>query len=64
LTIDPKWLERGYRVEEDVSPDGHRGWFYGRSSPDGKLADRVGPFESSAEAVKHLEGELFSDEED
>ncbi len=62
--------ENGYRIEEiavasDKTEDGSdSGWYYGRPDVEGKLVEKVGPFKTSAEAMKHLEEELFADDED
>lgn len=65
-----KLSEIGYRIEEiavasDKTEDGSdSGWYYGRPDVEGKLVEKVGPFKTSAEAMKHLEEELFADDED
>jgi hypothetical protein len=64
---DEKFLEHGYRIEEIASGGGEAddksGWYYGRPDGEGQLGEKVGPFESYGEALKHLEEELFSDDE-
>jgi hypothetical protein len=64
VTEQPKYLEIGYRIEQISPTAGEPGWYYGRPGASGELADRVGPFETHAEALKHLEEELFADDED
>lgn len=62
-----KIFERGYRIKEsrDKTEGGEEpGWYYGRADDEGGLSEKVGPFETWAEAMKHLEEELFADDED
>jgi hypothetical protein len=63
VTDKPRYLEIGYRIEE-IATGGERGWYYGRADARGELTEKVGPFESHADALKHLEEELFADDED
>jgi hypothetical protein len=65
-----KFFELGYRIEEIASSSGKiqggedSGWYYGRPDAEGNLGEKVGPFDTYAEAMKHLEEELFADDED
>ncbi len=65
-----KFSEAGYRIEEisvtseKTEGGSDTGWYYGRPDGEGKLVEKVGPFETCAEAMKHLEEELFADDED
>ena len=70
MTTSERYFDLGYRIEE-IAPDSDRtaggdapGWYYGRPGAEGALVDKVGPFDSRAEAMKHLEEELFADDED
>jgi hypothetical protein len=62
---DSKIVDRSIRIEEIVGTEGgaEPGWYYGRSDANGDFADKVGPFPSREEAVRHLEEELFGDDE-
>jgi hypothetical protein len=62
---DSKIVDHGFRIEEIAVPEGgaEAGWYYGRPDADGDLAEKVGPFPSRAEALRHLEEELFGDDE-
>jgi hypothetical protein len=64
VPTNPNHVELGYQVKE-ISSSGHDelGWYYGRPDGSGALSEKVGPFDSYDEAVKHLEEELFSDDE-
>ena len=65
-----KIFERGFCIKEiafgrDKTEGGEEpGWYYGRADDEGGLSEKVGPFETWAEAMKHLEEELFADDED
>ena len=65
-----KFFELGHRIEEIASSSGKIqggddfGWYYWWPDAEGKLAEKVGPFDTYAEAMKHLEEELFADDED
>jgi len=67
---DEKFLALGYRIEEIASTSDKThggddaGWYYGRPDGEGNLSEKVGPFDTYAEAMKHLEEELFADDED
>jgi hypothetical protein len=69
MTTNPKLVELGYRIDEIVASGNglgsgtEPGWYYGRPDSEGVLSDKVGPFETHAEALKHLEEELFADDE-
>jgi hypothetical protein len=60
--------ELGFRIEEiassEVEGGASSGWYYGRPDGDGKLGEKVGPFPTHEEALRHLEEELFGDDED
>jgi hypothetical protein len=64
-----KFFELGYRIEEIASNGdkpqggGDSGWYYGRPDAGGNLSEKVGPFDTYAEAMKHLEEELYADDE-
>jgi hypothetical protein len=62
---DSKNVDRSIRIEEIVGTEGgaEPGWYYGRSDANGDLSDKVGPFQSREEASRHLEEELFGDDE-
>jgi hypothetical protein len=62
---ESKIVDRSIRIEEIVGTEGgaEPGWYYGRSDANGDFADKVGPFQSREEAVRHLEEELFGDDE-
>ena len=70
MTTSEKFFDLGYRIEEiaadsDGAVGGDApGWYYGRPVAEGGLVEKVGPFDSRAEAMKHLEEELFADDED
>ena len=68
VTTSEKIFELGYRIKEigrDKTEGGEEpGWYYGRADDEGGLSEKVGPFETWAEAMKHLEEELFADDED
>ncbi len=59
---DSKIVDRSIRIEEIVS-GAEPGWYYGRSDANGDFSDKVGPFKSREEALRHLEEELFGDDE-
>ena len=59
---DSKIDDRGFRIEE-IAGGAEPGWYYGRPDANGDLAEKVGPFPSRAEALRHLEEELFGDDE-
>jgi hypothetical protein len=70
VTTSEKFFDLRYRIEE-IATDSDRaaggdapGWYYGRPDAEGELVEKVGPFDSRAEAMKHLEEELFADDED
>ena len=62
---DSKIVDRGFRIEEVAGTEGgaEPGWYYGRPDANGDLAEKVGPFPSRADASRHLEEELFGDDE-
>jgi hypothetical protein len=62
---DSKTVDRSIRIEELAGTEGgvEPGWYYGRSDANGDFAERVGPFQSREEALRHLEEELFGDDE-
>jgi hypothetical protein len=70
VMTNEKFFELGYRIEEIASSSGKiqggddSGWYYGRPDAEGNLSEKVGPFDTYAEAMKHLEEELFADDED
>ena len=67
MTNGPKYAKLGYRIEQIAASGGdgdEPGWYYGRPDGQGKLAEKVGPFDTHEEALKHLEEEIFADDED
>ena len=62
---ESKIVDRGIHIEEITATEGgiEPGWYYGRSDANGDFTDKVGPFQSREEAVRHLEEELFGDDE-
>jgi hypothetical protein len=62
---ESKIVDRSIHIEEITGTEGGAlsGWYYGRSDANGDFADKVGPFQSREEAVRHLEEELFGDDE-
>jgi hypothetical protein len=70
MMTNEEFFELGYRIEEIASSSGKiqggddSGWYYGRPDAEGNLGEKVGPFDTYAEAMKHLEEELFADDED
>jgi len=60
--------EHGFRIEEIASSEAeggaNPGWYYGRPDGEGNLGEKVGPFQTREEALRHLEEELFGDDED
>ena len=69
VMTNEKFFELGYRIEEIASNGdktqggGDSGWYYGRPDAGGNLSEKVGPFDTYAEAMKHLEEELYADDE-
>jgi hypothetical protein len=62
---ESKIVDRSIHIEQITGTESgaQPGWYYGRSDANGVFADKVGPFETREEAVRHLEEELFGDDE-